>query len=357
MAANTVCVTGAGGFVASWLVKLLLSKGFFVHGTVRQPGSEKYQHLLKLEGASENLTLFKADLLDYDSVLSAFVGCTAVFHVACPVFVDFRYKDLGVEMIEPAVKGTANVLEACLEAKVQRVVFVSSLAAICMDPNLPKDKVIDESYWSDKDYCRRTENWYCYSKTEAEKQALDFAKRTGLDVVSICPSLVLGPILQSATVNASSLVVLKLLKGAYYFLNKLLTNSEFGLRNLVDPGVMSNQHNYALHGSSALCGDSFENKTRWIVDVRDLVDAIFLVYEKHEAERRYLCNSHTVNTRDLVEKLKSIYPSYKYPSNFTEVDNYLRLCSEKLERLGWKYRSLEETLIDSVGSYGFLQSQ
>lgn len=32
-----VCVTGAGGYVASWLVKDLLSKGYFVHGTVRDP--------------------------------------------------------------------------------------------------------------------------------------------------------------------------------------------------------------------------------------------------------------------------------------------------------------------------------
>lgn len=44
--------------------------------------------------------------------------------------------------------------------------------------------------------------------------------------------------------------------------------------------------------------------------------------------------------------------------SFTEVDDYLRFSSEKLERLGWKYRSLEETLIDSVESYreaGLLQ--
>lgn len=61
-------------------------------------------------------------------------------------------------------------------------------------------------------------------------------------------------------------------------------------------------------------GDSFENKTRWIVDVRDVVDAILLVYEKPEAEQRYICTAHTIKTRDLVEKLKSIYPSYKYPS-------------------------------------------
>lgn len=32
-----VCITGAGGYVASWVVKLLLSKGFVVHGTLREP--------------------------------------------------------------------------------------------------------------------------------------------------------------------------------------------------------------------------------------------------------------------------------------------------------------------------------
>jgi nucleoside-diphosphate-sugar epimerase len=58
------------------------------------------------------------------------------------------------------------------------------------------------------------QNWYCYAKTEAEEQALNFAKRTKLDVVSICPTLVLGPILQSTT-NSSTLVLIKLLKGTY----------------------------------------------------------------------------------------------------------------------------------------------
>jgi cinnamoyl-CoA reductase len=37
-AGQTVCVTGAGGFIASWLVKLLLEKGYIVRGTLRNPG-------------------------------------------------------------------------------------------------------------------------------------------------------------------------------------------------------------------------------------------------------------------------------------------------------------------------------
>ncbi|CAK8574592.1 unnamed protein product [Lathyrus sativus] len=313
-----VCVTGAGGFVASWLVKLLLSKDYLVHGTVRDPGNQKYEHLLKLEKASENLTLFKADILDYESVYAAIHGCSAVFHVACPV-PSTVVSNPEVEVIEPAVKGTANVLEACLKANVERVVFVSSIAAVVISPNVPKDKVMDESFWSDKDYCKKTKNWYCFAKTEAEEQALNFASRTGLRMVSICPSLVLGPILQSTT-NASSLFLIKLLKGS----------------------------------------DSLENKQRWIVDVRDVVSALILAYENHE-EGRYICASHAFRTRDLAEKLKSIYPNYKYPINYIEVDDdYKMLSSEKLQSLGWKCRPIEETLVDSVESYkeaGLLQSE
>ena len=39
VAGETVCVTGAGGYIASWLVKLLLARGYTVHGTVRDLGT------------------------------------------------------------------------------------------------------------------------------------------------------------------------------------------------------------------------------------------------------------------------------------------------------------------------------
>ncbi|CAD6338990.1 unnamed protein product [Miscanthus lutarioriparius] len=60
---KTVCVTGAGGFVASWLVERLLAGGrYMVHRTVRDPGDAKNAHLLGLDGAAERLRLLKADL-------------------------------------------------------------------------------------------------------------------------------------------------------------------------------------------------------------------------------------------------------------------------------------------------------
>ncbi|XP_031406273.1 cinnamoyl-CoA reductase 2-like isoform X2 [Punica granatum] len=305
-----VCVTGAGGFVASWVVKLLLSKGYVVHGTVRDPKDEKYAHLSKLDRASDNLKIFKADLLDYDSLRTAIAGCAGVLHVASPV-PSSSVPNPEVEVLEPAVKGTLNVLKACKEVKIRRVVYVSSTAAVVMNPNWPKDQVMDESCWSSKEYCKATENWYCLSKTEAESAAFEYAKQNGLDVVAVCPGLIFGPVLQ-LTLNSSTLVLVKLVQGGE---------------------------------------DSVPNRLRPLVDVRDVAEAVIMAYEKPEAEGRYICVAHAIKTRDLAEKLRRLYPDFTYPKNYSETQHDNKLNSEKLQKLGWTYRPLEETLIDSIESY------
>ncbi|PHT51288.1 hypothetical protein CQW23_11035 [Capsicum baccatum] len=304
-----VCVTGAGGYVASSLLKLLLSKDYIVHGTVRDPSNGKYAHLKNLDKAAENLKLFKADLLDPDSLAAAIKGCNGVFHVASPVPPGSISNP--EELVEPAVKGTLNVLKACSEENIKRVVFVSSVAASALDPNWPKGKPMDETCWSDSEFCKATNNWYFFSKTMAEKEAWSYAKQSGLDLVTVLPSLVIGPMLQKTT-NASSLVLIKLLKEGY---------------------------------------EELENKMRFLVDVRDLAEAFLLVYENPEAEGRYLCAAHTVKSEDLVAMLKKHYPNYNYPKRFTDVTEDTSFSSEKLQKLGWQYRPLEETLIDAVESY------
>lgn len=60
------------------------------------------------------------------------------------------------EMVEPAVNGTKNVIIAAAEAKVRRVVFTSSIGAVYMDPNRSPDQVVDESCWSDLEFCKNT---------------------------------------------------------------------------------------------------------------------------------------------------------------------------------------------------------
>ncbi|XP_020151331.1 cinnamoyl-CoA reductase 1-like [Aegilops tauschii subsp. strangulata] len=307
-----VCVTGAGGFIASWLVRRLLSRGdYAVHGTVRDPSDPKNDHLRALDGAGERLRLFKADVLDYSSVVYAVSGCVGVFHVASPVPAA-KSANPEVELLAPAVAGTLNVLRACREAGVRRVVVVSSVGAVFINPKLPEGPALDEHCWSDEEYCRTTENWYCLSKTLAEREALSYAEKTGLSVVTVCPSLVFGPPLQP-TVNASSLFLIKHLK----------------------------------------CddADAMEDKVRNMVDVRDVADALVLAYESPEAAGRYICSAHAMKVSEMVSIVRSMYPNLNYPKKYVQAGDQKAFSSEKLRRLGWRFRTLEETLKDSVESY------
>lgn len=64
-------------------------------------------------------------------------------------------------MVEPAVIGTRNVIVASAEAKVKRVIFTSSIGAVYMDPNRSPDVVVDESCWSDLEFCKNTKVCLC----------------------------------------------------------------------------------------------------------------------------------------------------------------------------------------------------
>lgn len=146
---HLVCVTGAGSFIGSWVVKELLLRGYRVRGTARDPANRKNAHLLELDGAGERLTLCRADVMGADGLRAAFRGCRGVFHVASPVSND-------PELVPEAVEGTRNVINAAADAGVRRVVFTSSYGAVHMDPSRSPDAVVDEACWSDYDYCKRT---------------------------------------------------------------------------------------------------------------------------------------------------------------------------------------------------------
>jgi hypothetical protein len=127
---GAVCVTGANGFIASWVVTLLLEAGYTVHATVRNlDDTAKYAHLLGMPGAEGRLKMFAADLLVPGSFDAAIAGCTVVQHCASPFF--FTSSDPERELIRPAVEGTANVLRSAIAAPtVRRVVATSSVAAV-----------------------------------------------------------------------------------------------------------------------------------------------------------------------------------------------------------------------------------
>ncbi|GAB4835240.1 hypothetical protein Ancab_000149 [Ancistrocladus abbreviatus] len=144
---KVVCVTGASGYIASWLVKLLLWKGYTVKATVLDPNDpKKTEHLLALDGAKERLHLFKADLLEEGAFDSVVEGCEGVFHTASPFHVNA--KDPEVELLDPAIKGTLNVLTSCSKfSSIKQVIVISSFAAVGYNrrPRAP-EVVIDESW-------------------------------------------------------------------------------------------------------------------------------------------------------------------------------------------------------------------
>ncbi|KAL3347480.1 hypothetical protein AABB24_021251 [Solanum stoloniferum] len=88
---KTVCVTGASGFIASWLVKFLLHRGYTVKASVRDPNDpKKTDHLTSLDGAKERLHLFKASLLEEGSFDAVVDGCEGVFHTASPCYLEVK---------------------------------------------------------------------------------------------------------------------------------------------------------------------------------------------------------------------------------------------------------------------------
>ncbi|RVW76552.1 Transcription elongation factor SPT6-like [Vitis vinifera] len=84
---------------------------YTVRATVRDPNDpKKTEHLLSLDGAKERLRLFKADLLEEGSFDPVVDGCDGVFHTASPVVM--QVTDPQTELIDPALKGTINVLRS-----------------------------------------------------------------------------------------------------------------------------------------------------------------------------------------------------------------------------------------------------
>ncbi|XP_038905364.1 cinnamoyl-CoA reductase 1-like [Benincasa hispida] len=302
-----VCVTGAGGFIASWLVKLLLEKGYTVRGTVRYPDDRKNAHLKELDGAEERLTLYGADLLDFESLRAAITGCDGVFHTASPVTDD-------PEKVEQAIIGTKNVIMAVAEAKVRRVVFTSSIGTIYMNPNRSPDTVVDESCWSDLDFCKNTKNWYCYAKTVAEQTAWAMAEEKGVDLVVVNPMLVLGPLLQQ-TVNASVAHIMKYLTGSV---------------------------------------KTYVNAVQGYVHVKDVAKAHLLVYETPSAFGRYICVETMLHRGELVEILAKFFPEYPIPTKCSDQVNPkkkpYKYSVKKLKDLGMEYIPVKECIYETVKS-------
>ncbi|OBK14425.1 diaminohydroxyphosphoribosylaminopyrimidine deaminase [Mycobacterium asiaticum] len=275
-----VLVTGASGYIGSWIVRLLLEAGRTVHGTVRNPQKPSgLEHLHKLSDAHPGrLRLFKADLLETGSFDEAMDGCELVMHTASP-FLLSGVKDAQEALVRPALEGTRNVLDSVNRTpSVKRVVLTSSVVAICGDNRDSLDVpggVLTDEHWNTTSSVDHQP--YPYSKTVAEREAWRYQEaQDRWDMVTIHPGLVLGPSLTSAS-DSASLSTMKQFTDGTLFAGA--------------PGLMMG-----------------------VVDVREVADAHLRAGFTPEAHGRYIVNADSVTLLQIGKMLRRKYgPLYPFP--------------------------------------------
>ncbi|GBF99784.1 diaminohydroxyphosphoribosylaminopyrimidine deaminase [Raphidocelis subcapitata] len=203
---QTVCVTGAAGYIAAHILQRLLAAGHTVHAAVRS--ASKLGPLVRLPGAAERLRVFQGcDLTVPGSFDRAIQDCVCVIHTASPFALNVKKHLVKKHLLEPAVEGTRNVLASVAKTpSVRRVVLTSSIVALFSWPE--PGVVYDESCWNKQ----ASEDEYAYelSKTLAEKAAWDIVgEQERWDLVTINPALVFGPPLLEDHSDAQSVHVMR----------------------------------------------------------------------------------------------------------------------------------------------------
>ncbi len=171
---DDVClITGASGFIGGHLTQRLVAEGCQVRCFVRSSSDTSLLDKLDVEIAV-------GDLTTAGSIARAADGCRYVFHCGA------RVSDWGTaqEIACVNVQGTQNVLEACVDASVQRVIHFSTTDVY----GYPGSAAIDETYVP-----TRFRNWYAQTKRAAEAEVRRVQKAHQLDAVILRPATVYGP--------------------------------------------------------------------------------------------------------------------------------------------------------------------
>jgi nucleoside-diphosphate-sugar epimerase len=225
-----VLVTGASGFLAAHIIKLLLESGYRVRGTVRDLNKDYKELRTLVPNAQFPLQLVEADLTKEHTWSHAVVDCDFVIHTAH--IIPTSSWNCESEVVDPNVNGTKALLRACCEpgSRVKRFVLTSSISCICGDSIIDK-KVYTEIDWADVD------QQYLYTKGKilTEKAMWEFVKQNkncGFECTAINPGFMFGPLLTSK-INISVDILRRLvmrempfyaLVTRFYFIKKIYSS-------------------------------------------------------------------------------------------------------------------------------------
>ncbi len=335
---KTIMITGASGYIGSWTVKELLENGYTVRACIRDKNNaEKTKQLTGLSaGTSGKLELWEADLLKEGSFDAAAKGCDAVFHMASPF--TLRFRDAQKDLIDPALQGTRNVLNAASRSgTVKKVILTSSVVAVYGDNIDMKEQGLSEFTEADFNTTSTPAHQpYAYSKVLAEKEAWKIAQaQSKWKLLVMNPAFVMGPVLSPSS-DSESLQFMKDMLGG----------------------------KYKTGGADLYFG---------FVDVRDVARAHRLALEKDDAEGRFILCSATKGFMDVADIIRKKYgkkfklPGMKTPTFLLYLIGWMFGLSLKYVRrnighpvkinnsksirdLGITYLPFEKTILDMVES-------
>ncbi|MBO3755191.1 MAG: NAD-dependent epimerase/dehydratase family protein [Candidatus Brockarchaeota archaeon] len=183
LAGKRVLVTGGAGFIGSHLVDSLIEKGceVVVLDNFDDFYSGKERNLARHIG-NERFRLVRGDILNYELLLHVMKGVEVVFHEAAQAGI--RYCNLNpVKAHRVNVEGTLNVLLACKERGVKRIVYASSSSIFGKTGFIPINEACPTNPSSP----------YGATKLAGEKYCLSFHEAYGIDVVCLRYFSVYGP--------------------------------------------------------------------------------------------------------------------------------------------------------------------
>lgn len=318
-------VTGASGHIGNVLVRDLINKNYEVKAFVLK--SENVDYLKEL-----NVEICYGDVRDLESLKEAFRGADIVFHLAGIIDIGTVNKQF---IYSVNVDGTKNVLQACKEEKVKKLVYTSSVHAI---PEKPKDEIITET----KDFSEeKVKGIYAKTKAAATKYLLENVSQN-LDntpeIIIVHPSGVIGPF-EYIPSNLGQLVI-------------DCANKKIG-------AYLDGGYNF--------------------VDVRDVANGVVLAAEKGKNGECYILAGHKVSVKELMQKIEAVtkvkMPRFKIARWFAYATGFLseiyykivkqkplftsyavytlgtncNFSNDKAEKeLGYTIRPIDETINDTV---------
>jgi len=176
-----VLVTGAGGFIGSYLCEELVKEGYEVRAVVRY-NSSNWWGWLEHSPVKDEIEVISGDIRDFDFVLGSVKGTEKIFHLAALISIPYSYR-VQHAFVDVNIKGTLNILQAALQNNISKIVHTSTSEVYGTAQYVP----IDESHPINP------QSPYAATKAAADYMALSFYRSFSLPVGVLRPFNTFGP--------------------------------------------------------------------------------------------------------------------------------------------------------------------